>query len=247
MKIVKTCLPGSKVFEKYPDWLNKVVHQVEKLVKKDLLCAVHKARHEGVMSFFFNCDETQTRIIVRALPDQAKPKAQIIFMQRQAPVYGSTRRPTMGYYDDREHGYLLGFTTKDEIDLIAQAMALHFNSDSPYPLKHEHKTCLTNKLRGWSAPGAARIVLFAGSIDNFSIVGDVAHIDVQATGPSGESTTWRYTTPLSLKKGADLRKGNWLIYSPVDQPYISSRKELDRFFRFVDAEQTQPQLAEQAA
>lgn len=247
MKIVKTCLPGSKVFEKYPDWLNKVVHQVEKLVTKDLLCAVHKARYEGVMSFFFNCDETQTRIIVRATPEQAKPRAQIIFMQRDAPVFGSARRPAMGFYDNQQNGYLLGISTKDDLELIAQAMALHFNSESPYPLKHSQKTCLTNQLRGWRVGDAETKVLFAGCIKHINIVGDVAHIDVQATGPNGKPALWRYTTPRALKKGAELREGNWLIYSPVDQAYVSSKKELDRFFRFVDAEETHPQFAEQVA
>ena len=45
MKIVKTCKAGSRLFDRFPDWLYKVTKQVEQICTKDVVCHVWKERY----------------------------------------------------------------------------------------------------------------------------------------------------------------------------------------------------------
>lgn len=235
MKIVKTCLPGSKVFNMYPGWLHKVVQRTEALSNNKGICTVHKARYKDMTCYIFDCDETQTTVTVSiAYEKEGKFFTRIHFQRRAAPVYGGVQRPPLKFYADKAQGFVFDAQTDEQLELIATAIALQFDEPSPYPVLDHNKTQLTNIYKFWETARYDPMTLFAGKIIEHSFDGPKVHLVVEAQLSNGQQKNWRTSFYISALGGADVRNGHWLLYSPTEKAYITSTKELDRFFRFND-------------
>lgn len=244
MKIVKTCLPGSKLFEQYPEWLYKVIKQVEKETTYGGLCAVHKARYDDLVCYFLECDETQTRAIVSNLFDKdGVACTRIHFMRRASPDVGSAQRPAMKFYADRHQGFIFEAQTPEQLALIATALSLQFSEPSVYPLSEQLKMRVSN-ISPRAIPYTSNRATFAGKIMEHAFNGHLVQLTVAAQDARGKGHMWKQTFPIKSLGGAAVRNGHWLIYDPIGRSYITSTKELARFFRFIDSDN---ELASKAA
>lgn len=229
MKIVKTCKAGSRLFDRFPDWLYKVTKRVEQLSTKDAICHVWKERYEGSIAFHFELREQQLRAVV--VDHEQRKTATIVLLRRDKPRFKDPMRPPMDVVWTRE----LSVATPDELEVFATYLACHFERMSPYPLKEEDKvpvSILAHKLWNDFEKGSK---IFCGEILEFEVDAHKAKLIVKAVDYRGNLTTSSKVCYVSQLKGAKLAVGNWALFEPVggkDRVCITNTVELHQYFRF---------------
>ena len=229
MKIVKTCKAGSRLFDRFPDWLYKVTKHVEQLSTKDVLCHVWKERYEGSIAFHFEVREQQLRAVV--IDNEQRKTATIVLLRRDKPRFKDPMRPPMDVVWTRE----LPVATQEERDAFATYMACHFERISAYPLKQEDKvpvSVLSQKL--WNK-FEKESKIFCGEILEFEVDAHKAKLTVKAVDYRGNVTSCTKVCYVSQLKGAKLAVGHWALFEPVggkDRVCITNTTELLQYFRF---------------